>query len=151
MNGRNGFSLVQVVIAVVVLLLVSTAVAPRFSEAALDARTATLCENLQLVRRHIEVYCRLHEGRLPASAGETGEDFTRRITGADGASQNSRPSPYLEHMPVNPYNRLATVRVGGLEAGAGTHGWRFDPTTGDFQADDRCDTDGDGLPEHKSL
>lgn len=150
MKVRGGYSLVQVILVAVILAVVGTSMAPRFTSAASDARTASLCESLQNVRRHIEVYRREHEGRLPVSEGRTGEDFARCMTEAGGsASDDSRPR--LEQMPVNPFNKLETVRVGGAPAGAGTHGWRFDPATGDFQADDRHDTDADGLPEHANL
>lgn len=151
MKTRGGFSLLQIVIAMVILTVVGVSIAPRFTSAASDARTATLCERLQRVRRHIGVYQRQHANALPVSADETGEDFARRITDA-GEGLSGRDSDLdLDRIPVNPYNQLDTVRVGGPEAGAGTHGWRFDPATGDFQADDRQDADGDGQPEHKSL
>jgi type II secretory pathway pseudopilin PulG len=151
MKACGGFSLIGVVIATVVLCVLATVMGPQLGSAASDARLASLCESLQNVRRHIEVYRRQHEGRLPASAGEAGEDFVRRLTepGEGPADENS--APRLERMPVNPFNRLATVRVGEAPAGAGTHGWRFDPATGDFRTDDSCDADGDGLPEHTSL
>ena len=149
MKTRAGFSLIQIIVVTVVLVLVGMTMAPRFSSAASDARIAGLCENLQNVRRHIEVYRRQHEDRLPASAGESGEDFVRRLTGPGENPIGQDSGRYLERMPVNPYNRLDTVRVGGPSAGAGTHGWRFDPTTGDFRADDRCDAD--GLSEHAGL
>lgn len=151
MKTRGGFSLIQVVLAMVVLLLIGSTLAPRFSSAGADARIAGLCENLQNVRRHIEVYRRQHEDRLPALAGESGEDFIRRITGVGENPMGESSWPRLERMPVNPYNRLDTVRIGGAIAGAGTHGWRFDPVTGAFQADDPFDTNGDGLSEHASL
>ncbi len=151
MKTQGGFSLVQIILAVVVLALVGMAMAPRFSSAASDARIASLCENLQTVRRHIEVYRRQHAGGLPASAGETGEDFARRMTATGTGPHDDALGPRLESIPVNPYNRLDTVRVGGPEAGAGTHGWRFDPVMGNFQADDRGNTDGSGLPEHVNL
>jgi len=151
MKTRGGFSLLQIVLVVLILAIVGTMMAPRFTAAAFDARTASLCENLQSVRRHIEVYRRQHEGRLPASTSETGEDFVCRMTNAGEGSQDNDAGLRLERMPTNPYNGLDTVRVGGPQAGAGTHGWRFDPMTGSFQADDSQDLDGNGQPEHKNL
>ncbi|MEN6576049.1 MAG: type II secretion system protein [Phycisphaerales bacterium] len=149
MKARGGFSLVQIVLVMVILAVIGTSMAPRFTSAASDARTASLCERLQLVRRHIEVYRRQHADSLPISAGETAEDFVRRITNVGEALSGEDSDLDLDRIPVNPYNRLDTVRVGGPEAGAGTHGWRFDPVTGDFRADDRCDTD--DLPNHANL
>ena len=118
MKTRGGFSLIQVVLAMVVLLLIGSTLAPRFSSAGADARIAGLCENLQNVRRHIEVYRRQHEDRLPASVGESGEDFIRRITGVGENLMGESSWPRLERMPINPYNRLDTVRIGGAIAGA---------------------------------
>lgn len=153
MKARGGFSLVQVALAMVILGLVGIAMAPRFSSAASDARIAGLCESLQNVRRHIEVYRRQHNGQAPVSADETGAEFVRRLTRTDGGNGSTGEdlNPRLERMPINPYNRLDTVRIGGAAAGAGTHGWRFDPATGEFQADDNCDADADGRPDHASL
>lgn len=151
MKARGGFSLIGVVIATVVLCLLATVMGPQLGSAASDARIASLCENLQNVRRHIEVYRRQHEDRLPASEGESGEDFVRRMTQTGDGPAGESLGPRLERMPANPYNRLDTVRVGQAPAGAGTHGWRFDPITGDFRADDSCDADGDGLLEHICL
>jgi nitrite reductase/ring-hydroxylating ferredoxin subunit len=54
-------------------------------------------------------------------------------------------------MPANPFNNLDTVRVGGAAAGANTHGWRFDPASGQFQADDNIDANGDGILDHVAL
>jgi len=151
MKSRSGFSLIQVILATVVLVLIGMTMAPRYSEAGADARVASLCESLQNVRRHIGVYRRQHEDRLPASAGESGEDFTRRIVGIGENPAGEDPALLLERMPTNPYNDLDTVRVGGPVAGAGTHGWRFDPTTGAFQADDPHDVNGDGFSKHANL
>jgi type II secretory pathway pseudopilin PulG len=152
MRVRGGFTLIGVVIVTVVLCLVAVAMVPQFSSAAFDGRIAALCDNLQEVRRHIEVYRRHHEGRMPASAGETGDDFVRRLTeAADSDPMSPEAVLRLERMPTNPFNDFNTVRIGGAPAGAGTHGWRFDPLTGDFQADDRCDADADGTPEHARL
>lgn len=152
MRVRGGFTLIGVVIVTVVLCLVGVAMVPQFSSAAFDGRIAALCDNLQQVRRHIEVYRRRHEDQVPASPDETGGDFVRRLTeAADSDPMSPSAGLRLERMPTNPFNNLDTVRIGGAPAGAGTHGWRFDPLTGDFQADDRCDADGDGAPEHARL
>lgn len=151
MKARGGFSLIGVVIVMVVLCLLATVMGPQLGSAASDARIAGLCESLQNVRRHIEVYRRQHDGAMPVAADQSAEDFVRQMTDAGGnpASEGSRPR--LERMPINPFNRLDTVRIAGVSAGAGTHGWRFDPVRGDFQADDSVDADGDGQPEHASL
>jgi hypothetical protein len=61
--------------------------------------------------------------------------------------------PFLrwQRVPVNEFNQRDTVRVGGAAAGANTDGWRFDPLTSEFQADDNQDSNGDGVPDHAGL
>jgi len=43
--------------------------------------------------------------------------------------------PYLDKIPVNQLNSLDTIRVDGLPAGAGLHGWRVNSATGKFLSD----------------
>ena len=88
-----------------------------------------------------------------AAAGETGPDFIRRMTTkTDGTGGvGTEFGPYFLRMPTNPFNDLDTVRVGNAAAGANTHGWRFDPATGEFQADDNIDADHNGIPDHVGL
>jgi hypothetical protein len=62
----------------------------------------------------------------------------RRITtrtDVDGNAGNDF-GPYLQTLPVNPFNDRSTVRIDGAVAGSNTDGWRFDTMTGAFQADD---------------
>ena len=46
--------------------------------------------------------------------------------------------PYVEKVPVNPFNNLNTVRFDGVPAGAGKAGWRVGTETGLFQADNNA-------------
>ena len=50
-----------------------------------------------------------------------------------------RYGPYINKIPVNPFNNLKTVRFDGEKAGSGEAGWRFDTKTGAFQADNDAD------------
>ena len=138
MKAKSGFTLVEILIVVVILGILAAIVIPQFTEASTEAKTSSLCTDLQTVRSQIELYKIQHNDNLPASAGEASADFERRMTtqtdiaGAAGADYG----PYLQKIPTNQFNDLNTVRVDGAAAGANTDGWRFDTTSGLFQADD---------------
>jgi general secretion pathway protein G len=143
MNARRGFTLAEILIVVVILGVLAAIVIPQFSSATNDAQVSSLRSNLLAVRKQIELYKHHHDERLPASGGEETADFLRRMTTQTDINGDVGTDfgPYLERIPVNSFNQLNTVRVGGAAAGANTHGWRFDPATGVFQSD--SDYDGD--------
>ena len=153
MKTIHGFTLVEVLIVVSILGIMAAIVVPQYSSSTAEAQLAALRSNLHVARKQIELYKIHHNGAWPAAVGETSADFTRRMmtkTDASGAA-STRFGPYLERMPINKYNSRATVRVGGAAAGAGTDGWRFDPLSGEFQADDNYDGNNDGVPDHVGL
>lgn len=155
MNRRNrasGFTLVEILIVVIILGILAAIVIPQFTEASSDAKESSLRSNLQAVRSQLELYKVQHNDSYPltANAGDF-EACMTQTTDVDGDITGSDFGPYLQHQfPANPFNGLNTVRVDGAAAGADTHGWRFDSTTGLFQADD-SGTCTDGVTAHSSL
>jgi general secretion pathway protein G len=137
MHANRGFTLVELMIVISLLGILAALVVPQFSSNAAEARESALGTNLATVRKQIELYRYHHQGQLPAAEGETGDDFIRRMTTKTDAEGNPGGSfgPYFQRMPPNPYNNRATVRIGGAAAGADTDGWRFDPQTGQLEAD----------------
>jgi general secretion pathway protein G len=153
MRIKGGFTLVEVLVVVSIIGVLAAIVVPQYESGTNDAKLVCLGSNLHAVRKQIELYKFHHNGILPAVVGDTGDDFTRRMTektdgsGAAGTQYGS----YLERVPINDFNKRSTVRVGGAAAGANTDGWRFDPLTAEFQADDSQDGNGDGVPDHARL
>lgn len=153
MATKRGFTLVELMIVISLLGILAALVVPQFGSNTTEAKTAALKSNLAAIRKQIELYRYHHEELLPAAEGETGADFIRRMTtktdtaGDPGAAFG----PYFLRVPENPFNDLATVRIGGAGPGASTHGWRFDPLTGQFQADDNIDANSDGILDHVAL
>ena len=94
--------------------------------------------NLRKIRGQIELYKFYHNDQLPAFTGETFADFERRMTTKTDKNGDAGIDfgPYLNSIPVNPFNGLKTVRIDGAVAGANINGWRFDSANGIFQADD---------------
>jgi type II secretion system protein G len=140
MKARSGFTLVEILIVVIILGILAAIVIPQFTDASTQARVSSLKSNLQTVRSQIELYKVQHNDALP---GAGTADFEAAMTGQTGiaGAAGTDYGPYLQQLPANPFNNKSSVRPGGAAAGANTDGWRFDTTTGAFQADDGGTTD----------
>ena len=138
MVRKGGFTLVEILIVVLLLGILAAVVVPQFTGASTVTRTSTLATNLRRVRSQIELYKYHHKDQFPAATGETSADFVRRMTTSTDADGNvgNDFGPYLQRIPVNPFNDRSTVRIDGGAAGLNTDGWRFDTMNGAFQADD---------------
>ena len=141
MKAKSGFTLVEILIVVVILGILAAVVIPQFSEASTEAKTSSLCTDLQTVRSQIELYKIQHNDVLPQPEAAGTWNRLTQYTDIAGEAQAAKDAthiygPYLQKVPTNSFNNLGTVRTGGAAAGANTHGWVFNATTGAFQADD---------------
>ena len=138
MISNKGFTLVEILIVVVILGILAAIVVPQLSNSSTEVKNSALATDLRKVRTQIELYKFHHKEMLPASSGETTDDFEQRITEKTDSDGNAGTDygPYMQRIPLNPFNNLNTVRIDGSAAGANTDGWRFDTSSGDFQADD---------------
>ena len=153
MCANRGFTLVELMIIIALLGILAAIVIPEFGSNTSEAKTSALNSDLAAIRKQIELYRYHHQEQLPAVANETGADFVRRMTTKTDGTGNvgADYGPYFMRMPANPFNDLDTVRIGNAAAGANTHGWRFDPGTGEFQSDDNIDADKNGVLDHAGL
>ena len=138
MISKRGFTLVEILIVVVVLGIIAAIVVPQFSDSTTQVKTSALSTDLRKMRTQIELYKFHHKDILPAVSGETNVEFEQRLisqTDIDG-NAGSDYGPYMQRIPINPFNNFNTVRIDGPAAGANSEGWRFDTSSGDFQADD---------------
>ncbi|MGH8496715.1 MAG: type II secretion system protein [Gammaproteobacteria bacterium] len=158
---KGGFSLVELLIVVIILAILAAIVVPQFSDTTDDARASAIESNIASMRSAIQVYRQQH-GAFPSAVAATGatcpagvagtgalnsaqafaEQLTQYTTPAGGActgTDGTLLGPYLNEVPVNPANNLATVEV--LTTGVlgltsdGGHGWKFDNVTGELIAD----------------
>jgi general secretion pathway protein G len=138
MINKSGFTLVEILIVVVILGILAAIVVPQLSNSSTQVKTSALSTDLRKIRTQIELYKFHHKSMLPASSDETNEDFKQRMTEKTDADGNSGTDygPYMREIPLNPFNNRRTIRIDGPAAGANTEGWRFDTSSGDFQADD---------------
>ena len=138
---KTGFTLIELLIVIVVLGILAAIVVPQFTDASTDAKTSSLVSNLQTVRSQIQMYKIQHTGALPGDGTASVSDALTKYTDADGALTLVQApgtgvyGPYLQAIPKNPFNDLATIGEDGTVGDSAT-GWELNTTTGAFQADD---------------
>ncbi len=145
MKAGSGFTLVEILIVVILLGILAAIVVPQFTDASTQTRESSLRSDLQTVRLQVELYKIQHNDDLPGAPANT--SFAEAMTGTtdvDGSKTGDDFGPYVMKIPVNPFSSLATVREGGVVAPADTQGWRYDTTSGLFEADDTGHTFADG-------
>jgi len=163
---RDAFTLVELLIVLVILGILATLVIPMFMDAGDDAMLATLTSDLAIVRQAIQIYNVDQSGGGMSGTGGAGGGGGGQMQAAEievgqveemaggqaevelggqvhSGGQGSFLLPYLNAIPINPFNNKKNIRIDGDPAGAGTHGWHIDSTTGRFSADDS--------PEHAEL
>jgi general secretion pathway protein G len=145
MKARSGFTLVEILIVVVILGILAAIVIPQFTEASTEAKTSSLCTDLQTMRSQIELYKIQHNDALPgANAGTT---FTEAMTGTTdiAGAIGGTYGPYVQKIPTNQFTDNAAIAEGVVDPAPVTvgGGWYFNTGTGAFHA---CDT-----AEHAAL
>ncbi len=120
MEKRQGFTLVELVVVVMILGILAAVAAPKLLGTSGTATDNGLRQTLAVVRDSIE-----------RSAAENGGSFP----GTDAATFVSELTPYLRgQFPSCPVgaNKNANVAYGATSTVSGTEGWRFNSSTGEF-------------------
>jgi general secretion pathway protein G len=139
---REGFTLVEILIVVVIMAVLAATIIPQFSSSTDDAKLNTLSFNLRTLRTQIELYKLHHNGALPTV---TTNDLPQlyNATDIDGAVGTPGPSypfgPYImgSALPLNPLNNsnYVTSTTTWPPAAATTNGgWFYNPNTGQIAA-----------------
>jgi general secretion pathway protein G len=150
MKKRNGFTLVEILIVVVILGILAAIVIPQFSDASEDAKFSSLVSDLQTVRSQIQLYKLQHQGKYPPGAGGTPSfvEAMTMYTDADGkmaAEQKPDPNdnvygPYIQKIPTNQFNDNDEVSSGVATVPAdNSSGWYYNESTGAFNANDNAE------------
>jgi len=155
MQAKRGFTLVEILIVVVILGILAAIVIPQFTQASTEAKENSLCSNLQSLRSQVELYKVQHNDDVPLPEAAGTWNVMVYATDIDGATAGT-PSkerdaandiiygPYLERVPVNPFNDLDTIKEVAAKAAADNlTGWCIVTTTGEVYAnDDKTTADG---------
>ncbi len=139
---RCGFTLIEVLIVVVITAILAATIIPLFSSSTNDARTSTVEINVHALRLPIEFYRAEHLTTYPAISGNTLPQLisTTDVNGNIGTGAAFLYGPYLDGIPVNPFNGLATIGPVATPgsppaAGDGMYGYEYDVTTGNIFPD----------------
>jgi type II secretory pathway pseudopilin PulG len=157
---RSGFTIIEVAIAALIVLLLAGMVVPAFGDAVEDAQAASTRQILERVRTAVNFYAFQHEDQLPGLSGSTwsADTFLEQLMLASDEDGNTAApgtagypyGPYLtEDVGLNPFNDLDSLTL--IPPGQTMtdpddgSGWVFFGDTGDFRANS-THTAPDGTP-----
>jgi general secretion pathway protein G len=147
---RTAFTLVEILIVVVILGILAAVVIPTFASCTAAAKDSALAQDLTMIKRMILVYKAQH---LETAPGYPDGDRSQPPTEAAFEAQTMMASdaqgvtaavgkygPYMEKIPMNPFNNLRTVQVladnEDFPAEADdSHGWVCKPATQEVRPD----------------
>lgn len=152
--ARNGFTLVELVVVILILGILAAVAAPKLISTSGDTTDNGLRQTLSVTRDAIELYAAQHNGVLPGAATDgtnaagTGKCFRRQLkfySRADGQVSttdriNYPLGPYFRSFPKAPLgpqvgkDGVRTVNAGVPLTGhaAPLKAWKYDYTTGEF-------------------
>ncbi|MCA9275000.1 MAG: prepilin-type N-terminal cleavage/methylation domain-containing protein [Phycisphaerales bacterium] len=139
-SSQRAFSLIELVIVVIIIGIIAAIAVPRMSSAADNASLKSVVGSQSALQKAVDLYTVEHEGVLPHIGAADAKTFYFRLlrtSDLDGSINESTGiyGPYINGIPVNSINGKNTIRRGGAVAGAGTHGWRYDTTSGQIEPD----------------
>ncbi|MBN2590236.1 MAG: type II secretion system protein [Sedimentisphaerales bacterium] len=153
MRAKKGFTLVEILIVVVILGILAAIVIPQFTDASTEAKTSSLCSDLQSMRSQIELYKIQHNDNLPGTV--SGVTFAQSMTGytlSDGTLADPQApadgvyGPYLQKIPSNQFipvaanQNVVTAAATTPDAPDNSSGWIYNTATGEVRANDTYDT-----------
>lgn len=137
---RQGFTLVEVLLVVVILAILAATVIPQFTTSGEDARDSSIRHNLQTLRSQIELFKLEHKGLPPIHADDdiAGLYSKTNVDRAVGTGDGFDFGPYLVNgIPNNPEtgsNKVKKVTETESPAEDSDYGWLYNDTTGQIWA-----------------
>jgi len=154
MKTARAFTLVEILLVTALLGILAVIVIPTVSNSTTSAKQSALATDLQLLRRFIMVYKAHHLEVAPGypdgdiTAAPTEQAFIEHATMSSNAAGQTAAvgtpgfnrGPYMQKIPVNPFNGKDTVEMLGdgeaFPANADdSHGWIYKAITGEIRAD----------------
>jgi len=148
------FTLVEILIVVVLLGILAAVVIATVGNSTTSAKASAVAVDLQLLRRFILIYACQHLEVAPGylngdtTAAPTEQAFVEQATMSSNTSGQTAAvgtpgferGPYMQKIPVNPFNNLGTVQMladgEAFPANADdSHGWIYKAATAEIRAD----------------
>ena len=126
---KNGFTLAETLIVIMLLGLLASIVVPQFSDANGDAKMANLKKNLQQVRSQLELYRLQHKNTYPT---DIAAQLTSKTDDDGGINPAGLCGPYMRFFPDNRF--IYDPAKAEAVTGAAGEGWNYDSSTGIFLA-----------------
>jgi len=172
LGAGSGFTLLEMLIAVVILGILAMVIVPQFSTSSSDAKVSATKADLAALRSAVENYYQSHNSAYPGAVTEDGnatpvtDPTACANTFTDQLTKYSQPNglvnadstkltaplygPYVKGstLPVNPFNSLNTVICDTTttdvtaRSANNAYGWKFYSQTGSFIAADSGTTGG---------
>lgn len=166
LGAGGGFTLLEMLIAVVILGILAMVIVPQFSTSANDAKVSAVKADLAALRSATETYYQQHSSVYPGAVTEDGNstaitdvtacataftDQLTKYTQANGLTNANSANltaplfgPYVKGstFPTNPFNNLNTVICDTTttdvtaRSANNAYGWKFYSQTGSFIAAD---------------
>lgn len=154
MKKASAFTLFELLIVVVLLGILAAIVIPAVANSTTSAKQSALASDLQLLRRFILIYESQHLEVAPGypngdiAAAPSEQSFVEHATLSSNANSQSAPigtpgfnrGPYLQKIPVNPFNGKTTVQMLGNDEAFpadtdDSHGWIYKAATSEIRPD----------------
>jgi len=148
-TARQGFSLLETLVVIVIVAVLAVFVMPEFAAAKTDSRDEQLRDDVRDLREQIRLYRAEHGGLTPGmtadgrvTTGSAAMMFDQLMRYTDDAGHTSPTidsryphGPYLADFPVNAVvgnNRVRIVPPGRPlpRTAVGGEGWVYQPSTG---------------------
>jgi len=141
-HRRGEFTLFDFLILVAIMAIVTAVTLPLLHAAGDEARSTALTQNLQTLRKQIDLYKIEHGGAPPVLFEGSFPQLTHATNAKGVPGPPGREYPYGPYfrsgLPVNPYTGVSVVEptevFPPLES-TGTGGWLYEPKSGRITVD----------------